>query len=289
MPVWNGEKYLAEAIASILTQEDVNLELVVVDDGSTDGTLNVLRACRDPRLRLFQREHEGIVAALNFGLQQCRSEIVARQDADDVSHQHRLSRQLQQMRPKAAVLSHTNVTVAGSEHLSFRMPRLPRTPALLALKMCSRCPIVHSTVAFRKDEVLKVGGYAPNERHAEDFGLWGRLMERGEFIAIDKPLLTFRVHGDSISKRESATQRAISKKIAISHCERFLNLERDEAERAFAALTAEDPRRNLQEWMWFLRRCAPRLRWKSAEAYLWLAKETASRAARSNSSPAATR
>src|SRR5580698_3447780 len=93
MPVWNGETYLAATLESVLTQTFTDFELIVVDDGSTDATLGILKSCPDPRLRVFQLEHGGIVKALNHGLAQARSEWIARQDADDISLPRRLERQ----------------------------------------------------------------------------------------------------------------------------------------------------------------------------------------------------
>ena len=90
MPVWNGEEYLRESIDSILGQTFSNFEFIVIDDGSTDSTPEILRSYQDPRLRIFRLEHAGIVSALNFGVDQAQTGWIARQDADDVSDPRRL-------------------------------------------------------------------------------------------------------------------------------------------------------------------------------------------------------
>ena len=91
MPVWNGEKFLAAAVDSLLAQTFTDFELLVVDDGSTDATPEILRAYSDPRLRVVRLDHAGIVVALNHGLAQARAEWIARQDADDLSEPRRSS------------------------------------------------------------------------------------------------------------------------------------------------------------------------------------------------------
>ena len=85
MPVWNGERYLREAVDSILNQTMDDFELLVIDDGSTDSTPDILRSYADPRLHVHRLEHAGIVVALNHGLTHARAEWIARLDADDIS------------------------------------------------------------------------------------------------------------------------------------------------------------------------------------------------------------
>ena len=96
MPVFNAERYVGEAIESILCQSFADFEVVVIDDGSTDDSPNILAglAARDSRLRVLRQGNSGVVAALNRGLKDCRAPLVARMDADDVAHPERLEQQL---------------------------------------------------------------------------------------------------------------------------------------------------------------------------------------------------
>ena len=107
MPVWNAERFLAQAVESILSQTVEDFELLAVDGGSTDGTLDILSKCKDSRLRILKAP-PGIVAALNLGIEQARGEWVARQDADDISHRRRLEMQLEatKLYARSGVLSH---------------------------------------------------------------------------------------------------------------------------------------------------------------------------------------
>jgi glycosyltransferase involved in cell wall biosynthesis len=276
MPVWNGEPFIAAALDSLLTQTFKDFELLVIDDGSTDRTPEILRACADPRLRVLRLDHAGIVVALNHGLAQARADWVARQDADDISEPRRLERQWQALsRRPQAVLCHTSVSNFGEGADTIRSPWLPRSRSFTALRLCFQCPIAHSTVLFKKAVAVEVGGYVPEERHAEDFSLWGRMLERGEFIGLPKKLVRFRVHPQSVSHQNLAAQRALARKIGIKHCRRFLGLGEAEAVRANTLLLAASRERSPRDWWWFLTHCAPHLRWQSTETFGWLLWQTA--------------
>ena len=275
MPVWNGEKYLTEAVDSILHQTFRDLEFIIVDDGSTDATPEILKSCSDPRLQVHCLPHAGIVVALNFGVARARGEWIARQDADDISLPRRLEAQWQALKNHPqAVLSHTDVEQIGEACHSSKHARLPRTRAFTALRLCYQCPIVHSTVLFKKETALAVGGYLPDERHAEDFSLWGRMLEQGEFAGLPEKLVKLRIHSMSVSQQNLEVQLALRNRIATRHCKNFMRLSEAEAERARAILGNASSRCGWKNWWWFLTRCAPGLRWKSAEVYAWLALQT---------------
>ena len=269
MPVWNGEKYLSQAVESILSQTFTDFELIVVDDGSTDSTPAILAACHDPRLRVITLGHAGIVLALNAGIAAARASWIARQDADDISNPARFEKQWQSItRNKNAVLSHTDVELIGETGGASR-PRFPATKALIALKLCFQCPIAHSTVLFSKEAFLKAGGYLPEERHAEDFAMWGRMIELGDFAGIPEKLLSLRMHPVSVSRQNLETQTGLSTKISLDHCHRFMNLNPADAQRAFEVLSLSPRPPSRRDQLWFLTHCMPRLKWISTEAFAW--------------------
>lgn len=275
MPVWNGEKYLRAAVESILSQTFQDFELIAADDGSKDGTIAILESYSDPRVRILRLDHGGIVLTLNRGVMAAHADLIARQDADDISCPTRLAKQVEAMaRAPSAVLCYTDALVLRDGKSAAQPSRFPRTKALLALRLCYQNPIVHSTVLFRKEAFLRSGGYQSSERHAEDFALWGRMLEIADFVALPEPLLDFRVHPASVSKQNLVLQGALASGIAIDHCARFMKLSESEARRAYQVLSLAPRQRSGSEWRWFISHCAPRLRWKSNEVRAWLLLQT---------------
>lgn len=280
MPVWNGERHLREAIDSILGQTEPNFEFLIIDDGSTDGTVEIIEGYQDPRIRLIRQEHEGIVVALNRGVAEARAEWIARMDADDIAYPARFEKQLALVRKNPdAVLCHTQIHIIGEEQYVTPAGRFVRSESLALLRLCYQTPIVHPTVMFRKDAFLACGGYLEEERHAEDYGLWGRLVLQGAVVGCASPLLDFRVHQASISKQKLEYQIALSHQIALRHCQQFMRLERHEAERALAALTFQRTESTLHDWFWLLFYCLPRLRKHEFELWGWAVQKTALRMA----------
>lgn len=277
MPVWNGEKFLREAVDSVLNQTFADWELILIDDGSTDATPEILRAYAkaDSRVRAHRLDHAGIVVALNHGLAQARGEWIARLDADDISEPHRLERQWQAVnRHSGAVLCHTGTALFGDAGIMSGTTRLPRSRSFTALRLCSQCPVTHSTVLFKRAVALAAGGYLPEERHAEDFSLWGRLLAQGEFVALPEKLVRFRLHQQSVSRQNLELQKALARKIGVRHCREFMGLNETDAVRANTLLRTPTRERKWWDWWWFLTRCVPRLRWRSTETFAWLLWQT---------------
>lgn len=275
MPVWNGERHLREAIESILGQTERNFEFLIIDDGSTDSTVEIIGSYQDERIRLIRQEHEGIVVALNRGVKEARAEWIARMDADDIAYPERFERQLKALRKQPeAVLCHTQIHIMGEARYVTPAGRFIRGEALTRLRLCFQSAIVHPTVVFRKDAFLASGGYLEEERHAEDFGLWGRLLKHGPIIGIADPLLDFRVHQGSISKQKLDYQIELSRRIALRHCRDFMALDEADAERAYQALRFLSANPPLRDWFWLVLHCLPRLKRRDAELWMWAAQRT---------------
>jgi glycosyltransferase involved in cell wall biosynthesis len=276
-PVWNGATYLREATRSILNQSFADFEFLILDDGSSDETPRILDgfAKHDPRVRVIHLTHEGIVKALNRGVAEAKSEWIARMDCDDIAHPERLAKQMRALKEAPeAVLCHTAVRQIGDPQYMTKLQRLPRSQALVAARLCYQSPIVHPTVVFSKEAFLRAGGYRPEERHAEDYGLWGRMLNLGKFVGVTEPLLQLRVHGGSISKQKADVQAALTTAIAERHCAEFMGLNEADAQRAHGAITEAKQENRLGEWLWFVGRCLPKLRWQGAELWAWAVSQT---------------
>ncbi len=275
MPVWNGEKYLREAVDSLLAQTFTDFELLALDDGSTDSTPEILASYRDPRVRHIRLEHVGLIAAERIGVAQARAEWIARQDADDSSHPARLQRQWDAVaRRPNAVFCYTGVRRVGEVPPNAKPGHFPRSRALLALKLCWQSPFTHSSVMYRKADFLAAGQYDERDYPSDDYALWGRLFERGEFIGVGQALVTYRVLSSSVSRVNAPSVNEHTRRIGIKHCQQFMRLSETEAGRAFDVLALPPEKRPWGEWQWFLRHCVPRLRWKSVELYAWLASQS---------------
>ena len=272
MPVWNGEHHLREAVESILEQTFPDFELLILDDGSTDATPAILDeyAGRDERVRVIKLDHEGIVVALNRGVAEARTEWIARMDCDDIAHPKRLELQLKALEAHpSAILCYTDVTSFNEAGHRYAARRLPMSEALLKTYLCYSPPFVHPTVVFAKSAFESVGGYLQEERHAEDFGLWGRLITEGEFIGIREPLLKFRIHQDSISKQKADTQLKIAKRISAIHCDRFLNASDSELQTIVSILRSDEGKEGVADWLWFGKKFLTRLKPQSLELWAW--------------------
>lgn len=260
---------------SVLKQTFGDFEYIVVDDGSDDGTIAIIESYKDERIRLLKQEHDGIVKALNAGVDRAQAQWIVRQDADDVSLPTRLAKLFAMTQRRSdAVLVYSDVELIGSR-ARMKHPRMARSRALIAAKMCWHCPITHSSVMFSKAAFEKAGGYWESQRHAEDYGLWGRMIELGDFAGVPERLLQLRLHEESISVKKAELQSALTRQIAMEHARRFMGLNDDEAERVYALLSQPAADRKFRKWNWFVGYCVRRLRWKSAELYAWVGLETA--------------
>jgi len=214
MPVHNGELFLTAAIESILHQSYSHWELLVLDDGSTDRSLEISEAiaAADPRVRVVPGEKSGIVRTLNAGLERARGSFVARMDADDVSLPRRFERQL------AFLRAHPEVVATGTHALLVDSDGDPICPWFVQLvdheaierRLLSGeggGTIVHPTVMFRKQHLDAVAGYRIEYECAEDLDLFLRLSERGRLANLPEVLLRYRQHLRSVGVTRRAQER----------------------------------------------------------------------------------
>lgn len=212
MAVYNGEQYLIDAVESIQRQTVRDIEVILIDDGSTDGSGAILeqRGAQDPRLRIVRRPHRGLTPSLNEGCRLARGEYIARMDADDVAFPDRLERQLAFLRQHARVAAlgggYVRLSAAGRPVCQRSMPV---AHAEIVATLAHASALLHPSVTMRASAVAAVGGYRPAFLHAEDYDLWLRLAERYELANLPEPVLYYRCHAGQVSSRH-VVQQSIS-------------------------------------------------------------------------------
>jgi hypothetical protein len=194
MAVYNEARYIEQAVESILSQTVWDLELIVVNDGSTDETRDVLRRCRDARVRVIDQDNTGVWAALNRGLRDVRSSLVARMDGDDVSHPRRLQYQLDFLEAHPAVaLAGCACYKIGASGQILSLYDVPTGDAAIKRRLAYYSQFVHPSVVMRRPALERVGGYRHHE--AEDYDLFLRISERFDVANLDRPLHRLRRTG----------------------------------------------------------------------------------------------
>lgn len=233
--VFNGERYLDEMLASIRSDGFDDYEHIVVDDGSTDSTPDILArwaACDRRVVVVRQQRNRGIPAASNAGLAIARGHYVARLDADDVSLPGRLARQAAFLdeHPEVALVS-MNYELMRSDGTVLRRTHHDDSAAVLRYLLIFGNSIGgHSQVMYRRETVLAVGGYSEECPFALDYDLWTRLVECGDFVILPEIGMRYRLHDGSVSVRSRQKQREISEAISRRMLTRYLGREVSEDE-----------------------------------------------------------
>lgn len=202
MPVYNAAPYLPAALESVLSQTFRDFELLAIDDGSSDASPEILAGCGDPRLRVVRFErNRGQTHALNEGLRLARGELIARQDADDLSGSRRLERQLALLRerPELALLGAQGLRVDARGRALEALVR-PRETLSIRWALLFDNAFLHSAVMFRKAAVLELGGYDPAFSYSQDFELWSRVAARHTAANLGERLLVNRAHARSMTE-----------------------------------------------------------------------------------------
>jgi len=193
MSVYNGERYLRQAVESILDQTFTDFEFIIVDDGSSDGTWNILNGYVDPRIRLVRNEENiGLTKSLNKGLALARGQYVARMDADDVSLPERLEKQV------SFLDAHAKVGVVGTSYWELtpanerRPMAVPLTDMGIRFYLLFHNAFAHSSVTARKAVLERVGRYDPALPYAQDYDLWTRVAAVSQLANLSHRLLLLR-------------------------------------------------------------------------------------------------
>ena len=211
LPVFNAEHAISEALASVLEQTYDRFEVIIVDDGSTDSSPELLAdmATQDRRISVIRTPNRGVAAALNTGLDAAQGDLIARMDADDISEPLRFEKQVAHLaQNKTCVAVGCSMTLIDDNGIPLR--KQPRGPS--GIKLRDRCKkfrhfppspptIPHPTAMIRSAALKAIGGYRPCFRSAQDRDLWWRLSQLGEIHCIPDRLLRYRRHEAAVSQR----------------------------------------------------------------------------------------
>jgi glycosyltransferase involved in cell wall biosynthesis len=226
MPVYNGEKYLKEAIESILNQTYRDFEFIILNDGSTDKTEDIILSYNDPRIRYVKNKTNlQIVKALNKGIKLSCGKYIARMDADDISLPNRLEKQV------SFLEKHKEIGVLGSSVQTidaFGIPintlNFPETHVLIKWFLCFYCPVAHPATMLRRN-ILDFNPYQERPKHAEDYDLWTRLIWNTKVANLPDVLLQLRKHNKNISVSHLCEQMKNSAVISQQMINRVLDLD----------------------------------------------------------------
>lgn len=212
LSVYNAAPFLAEAIESILAQSVGDFEFLIVDDGSEDGSADIaaVYAAQDPRIRLTARENRGFIPSLNEMIAAASAPLIARMDADDISHPRRFERQLGFIAasPEYGVVGTWNDNIAeDGAPIAADGPRQPLTHEEFLERIGNGPLMCHPAVIMRRDALLAVGGYHRAFVHCEDFDLWLRLSTITKIGNVAEELYTHRHYATQVSERHAYEQR----------------------------------------------------------------------------------
>jgi hypothetical protein len=207
MPVYNGDKFLREAVESILCQTLSDIELLIINDGSNDSSVEIIESFHNPRIRLVHNEKNlGLIATLNKGLYLARGEYVARMDCDDISLPERLGKQV------AFLDAHPGIGACGTWFRKFgacttKIVRWETEPDSVRSAMLFSCSLAHPTVMLRREAfVSRKLYYDEAYPHAEDYDLWVRAMAFTDLANLPEVLVEYRVHLNQVTQRLSHEQ-----------------------------------------------------------------------------------
>ena len=229
MAVYNGARYLRQAIDSITVQTFEDFEFVIINDASADDTAKILASCDDPRIIVLENETNlGLAASLNRGLHAARAEYIARQDADDVSHRERLANQVAFLDalPQVGVVGTTTEWI-DREGSTIRVWRQPMDNPGIQETLLRYCCLIHGSTMYRRQAIHELRGYDEGMRTAQDYDLWLRMAERWDMASLPQVLYRYRWHPNMASARrgpqqernaEMALDRAIQRRQGYAQC-----------------------------------------------------------------------
>jgi glycosyltransferase involved in cell wall biosynthesis len=209
MSVYNGEIFIKDSIESILNQSFIFFEFIIINDGSTDGSLDILQkyASLDSRITLVNQKNEGLTKALVKGCHLARGEYIARQDVDDISETTRLERQVKVLEDNPSLVLVGTWYEVHNNHKNLFLKSPLNNDQTLRNILSYQNPFCHSSTMFRKDTYYFVGGYNIRFQTSQDLDLWFRLAAIGKIGMVEEYLVKLNLHDASISSSSKAFEQ----------------------------------------------------------------------------------
>jgi glycosyltransferase involved in cell wall biosynthesis len=223
MSVYNGEKYLGQAINSILNQTYSNFEFIIINDGSTDRTKEILESYTDSRIKIIHQKNMGLIGSLNRGLSLSKGKYIARQDADDAAFEHRFEEQIRFLENSPeTVLVGSSCSQINEEGEEIGIVHYPTTDTEIRWKLLFKNPFWHPTIMIRADILRREGlQYDDRALYVEDYDLWSRTTQYGKCANIKMPLIQYRIHSKQITRQYREEQEARSRFVSRQNIKRL--------------------------------------------------------------------
>lgn len=207
MPVYNGERYLRSAIDSILNQTFKDFEFIIVNDGSTDRSPEIVTSYKDPRIKVFNKSNSGIVDSLNLGIKESKGKYIARMDADDISLPLRIESQVKFMEKNREIglLGTTMQIIYEDGGLGYVVAPLTEDEDIRKAFLVTNM-LVHGSAMMRRTILDQVGKYSKKAKHVEDYDLWIRFSRVTKISNLQDLLYQWRVNLSGLSHKNSAEQ-----------------------------------------------------------------------------------
>lgn len=204
LSTYNDEKYIAESIQSILDQTYPYFEFIIVNDGSTDKTLDIIKTFEDPRIVIIDKPNTGLIDSLNTGVRASQYDWIARMDGDDVAEVNRFEEEVKYIASDIAVITARARIIDKKGDVTS----VPHTPTFFPKLFCKLgIPLmVHPLAIFNKSIWEKVGGYDPYMFKNEDSDLWIKMSSIGKICFLNKYLLRYRRHGENVTSKTDERQ-----------------------------------------------------------------------------------
>lgn len=225
MPVFNGEKFLSQAIESILNQTLKKFEFIIVNDASKDKSLSIINHYLkiDKRIRLINNKHnKGMAQSLNLGVASAKSDLIARMDQDDVAHPQRLKLEYDYLTKNPhVVIVGTNIIIIDENGKIISKRDYPATSNKLKKIMLRYSPFAHPTVMFRKKIFEELGGYDTHWAPCEDIDFWFKIASKYNLGSLAKPLLRYRLSSKSASHYDVRNTELVGFKLKIHAIKKY--------------------------------------------------------------------